>query len=243
MAEFGRARLHRRLLSGVSVVALVATAPAHAQSAAAPAPAKHAGSGQLEEIVVTSQKRRQNLQTVPISVTVLSNKTLKANRVTSVTDLNGLAPNVAVRTTAGGTAIPSFSIRGITSYGVVPGSDKETSIYLDGVYIGSPRASTFELPDIDRIEVLRGPQGTLFGRNSTTGAISIVTRDPTGTLGAHQDFSVGNYNEFRSRTTVDLPTSKTWGQAQCGTVPAPTRASASRSRPRRSVTRTRTRIL
>ncbi len=201
-----KAKLRRCLCGGVSLAALLSAAPALAQSAGVPTQAKR--SNQLETIVVTAQKRSQNVQSVPISVTAIPASTLKANRVTNVTDLAGLAPNIAVRATAGGTAIPAFTIRGITSYGVVPGSDKETSIYLDGVYIGSPRASTFELPDVERIEVLRGPQGTLFGRNATTGAVSVITRDPTGKLGAHQDFTVGNYNEFRSRTTVDLPA---WG--------------------------------
>jgi iron complex outermembrane receptor protein len=199
--------IRRRCLCGsVSLAALMSAATAHAQSAAVPTQPKRGN--QLETIVVTAQKRSQNVQSVPISVTAIPASTLKANRVTSVADLAGLAPNIAVRATAGGTAIPAFTIRGITSYGVVPGSDKETSIYLDGVYIGSPRASTFELPDVERIEVLRGPQGTLFGRNATTGAVSVITRDPTGKLGAHQDLTVGNYNEFRSRTTVDLPA---WG--------------------------------
>jgi iron complex outermembrane receptor protein len=200
------ATFNRWLLCGASLAAFAVCAHLHAQTATASD--SHRSNAQLETIVVTSQRRAQNVQKVPISVTAISASTLKTNRVTSVTDLAGLAPNVAIRPAPGGSAIPSFTIRGITSYGVVPGSDKEASIYLDGVYIGSPRGSTFELPDIDRIEILRGPQGTLFGRNSTTGAVSVVTRDPTGTLGAHQDITVGNYNEFRSHTTVNLPA---WG--------------------------------
>jgi iron complex outermembrane receptor protein len=162
----------------------------------------------LEEVIVTAQKREQSLQDVPISVTAISTAAIEANRVTNVTDLSGLVPNVAIRVTAGGTAIPSFTMRGITSYGVVPGSDKETSIYLDGVYIGGTRGSTFELPDIERIEVLKGPQGTLFGRNATTGAVNITTRDPRGKFGLRQDVTIGNYSQLRTRTTVDTPT---WG--------------------------------
>jgi iron complex outermembrane receptor protein len=158
----------------------------------------------LQEIVVTAQKREQRLQDVPIAITAVTQATLQANRVTSVNDLSGLAPNVTVRASGGSTQIPSFTSRGVTSYGVVPGSDKEFSVYLDGVYLGASR-SLFELPDIERIEVLRGPQGTLFGRNSTAGAVSVVTRDPAGTFGIHQDLTMGNYAEFRSRTSVDLP--------------------------------------
>ena len=108
---------------------------------------------------------------------------MRANRITDVGQLSGLAPNLTARVSAGGSNIASFTMRGVTSYGSVPGSDKEISIYLDGVYISTAWASLFELPDVQRIEVLRGPQGTLFGRNATAGAISIVTRDPTGKLG------------------------------------------------------------
>jgi iron complex outermembrane receptor protein len=97
-------------------------------------------------------------------------------------------------------------MRGVVSYGVVPGSDKSISLYIDGVYIGSATGSAFELPDIDRIEVLKGPQGTLFGRNATAGAVNVITRDPPGRFGVRQDFTVGNYDQFRSRTRIDLPT-------------------------------------
>jgi iron complex outermembrane receptor protein len=160
---------------------------------------------QLEEIVVTAQKRAQSLQDVPIAVTALSEETLQANRVINVRDLSGLAPGVIVRTAAGGSALPTFSIRGAISYGVVPGSDKQVSLYLDGVYLASARGAIFDLPDVARIEVLRGPQGTLFGRNATAGAVSITTRDPTGEFSVKQEFTAGNYDHFRTRTSINLP--------------------------------------
>jgi iron complex outermembrane receptor protein len=200
-AEKGYCRQRIRVLARTALASgLVVPIAAHAQMATTPAPAVG-----VQEIVVTAQKRQQRLQDVPIAITALTGDALAANRVQNVSDLSGLAPNVTVRPAAGGTAIPAFSSRGLTSYGVVPGSDKEFSIYLDGVYIGSTRASMFDLPDIERVEVLRGPQGTLFGRNSTTGAVSIVTRDPKGKFGLQQEFTMGNQDEFRSRTTVDLP--------------------------------------
>ena len=105
----------------------------------------------------------------------------------------------------GGVSLPAFTLRGVTSYGVVPGSDKEVSQYLDGVYIGSATGSISELPDVDRIEVLKGPQGTLFGRDATAGAISIVTHTPTGKFDFHQELTGGNYDQFRSKTRLDLP--------------------------------------
>ncbi len=159
----------------------------------------------LEEIVVTAQKREQSVQDVPIAVTALTGDTLQANRVSTVTDLTGLAPGVTVRPAAGGSQIPSFTVRGAVSYGVVPGSDKQVSIYLDGVYISSPRGSIFDLPDVERIEMLRGPQGTLFGRNSTAGAVSISTRDPSGEMHVKAKATVGNYDQFRFGLSVDTP--------------------------------------
>ena len=181
---------------------LLMSSPGLAQTA----PTTGDQSTQVGDIIVTAQRRSENLQDVPIAITAITSETLEANRVTNVSDLNGLAPGVTVRPAAGASGIPAFSIRGLTSYGVVPGSDKQVSVYLDGVYISSSRGSLFELPDIQRIEVLRGPQGTLFGRNATAGAISIVTRDPYGEFGIKQDLTAGNFEAFRSRTTIDTPT-------------------------------------
>ncbi len=160
---------------------------------------------QLEEVIVTAQKRLQSLQDVPVAVTALGQEALEVNRVLSVNDLNGLAPNFGVRPAVGGVNIPAFNMRGITSYGLVAGSDKQISVYLDGVYIGSPRGSIFNLPDIERIEVLRGPQGTLFGRNATGGAVSINTRDPSGELGFRQLVGLGNRDYQRTVSTIDFP--------------------------------------
>ena len=160
---------------------------------------------QLEEIVVTAQKREQSVQDVPIAVTAVTSESLKANRIFTVNDLSSIAPGVTVRPSAGGVGVPSFTIRGQNSFGVVAGSDKQVSIYLDGVYISSPRGSIFDLPDVSRLEVLRGPQGTLFGRNATAGAVSVTTRDPNGKLGMQLEGSYGNYDAYRVRASVDLP--------------------------------------
>jgi iron complex outermembrane recepter protein len=192
----------RVLPSAVLATSMALATSVQAQTAPQAAPSESSG---LAEIVVTAQKREQSVQDVPIAVTAITQEALQDNRVENVADLSGLAPNMVVRPAAGGTEIPAFSMRGITSYGVVPGSDKETSIYLDGVYISSSNGSIFQLPDAERIEVLRGPQGTLFGRNSTAGAINVVTRDPSGEFKVTQEVTAGNYNQFRTRTSVDLP--------------------------------------
>lgn len=202
---------HSRTRSGLMigtalVTSLIVSGAAHAQSA--PASPQDDRASQVDDVIVTAQKREQRLQDVPIAVTAITAEVLQANRITNVTDLSGLAPNVTVRPAAGGSQTPAFSARGVVSYGVVPGSDKEVSIYLDGVYIGNPKGSIFDVPDVSRIEILRGPQGTLFGRNATAGAVSVTTRDPDGEFGIHQEFTVGNFNQRRSRTSIDSPT---WG--------------------------------
>lgn len=159
----------------------------------------------LEEVIVTAQKREESMQDVPVAVTAVTQEMIQSNRIFTVVDLSGIAPNTTVRPAAGGVSLPAFSMRGITSYGVVPGSDKQVSMYLDGVYLASPRGGIFTLPDIVQLEVLRGPQGTLFGRNATAGAISVRTRDPGGELGLRQVLETGNNDHFRSRTSLDTP--------------------------------------
>jgi len=199
--------LSRALTLGVTLFGFCAAAtsqtPAQPASDSASAP-----SDTVQEIVVTAQRREQNVQDIPVAVTALTPESLASNRVVTVTDLNLLAPGVTVEPAAGGSQLPAFSMRGITSYGVVPGSDKAISMYIDGVYLSSTRGSIFSLPDVSQIEVLRGPQGTLFGRNATAGAVSITTRDPSGNFGVQQDLTAGNENQYRSRTTIDLPA---WG--------------------------------
>ncbi|TXS89824.1 TonB-dependent receptor [Parahaliea maris] len=160
--------------------------------------------GALEEVIVTAQKREQNLQAVPIAVTALTADTLRAFRVTNVEGLSNLAPNLNVQQQGRGT-LPHINIRGVSSAVADAAVDPKIATYLDGVYIGRTVGSIFDLADIERVEVLRGPQGTLFGRNATGGAISIITAAPTGQLGFKQDFTFGNYDMLRSRSTLDLP--------------------------------------
>jgi len=177
--------------------ALILATPAAAQDA-------HDDAG-LAEIIVTAQKREQSVMDVPVAVSAITGDALVANRVVNVTDLSSIAPGVTVRVTAGGSQLPSFTIRGAVSYGVVPGSDKQVSVYLDGVYISAPRGSIFDLPDIERIEMLRGPQGTLFGRNATAGAVSIATREPKGEGHVKASVSVANQHGRRYQISADTP--------------------------------------
>ncbi|MBV1689460.1 TonB-dependent receptor [Novosphingobium sp. G106] len=198
------------MTSGIRTFMLVSTmlvpvAFAPVQAWAQEATATDNSNTGLQEIVVTAQKREQSMQDVPIAITAFTQQTLEANRIYNVNDLSGLAPGLTVRPSAGGIQLPAFTMRGQVSFGVVAGSDKQISIYLDNVYLSSPRGTIFDLPDVARIEVLRGPQGTLFGRNATGGAVSVTTRDPTGDPHVKAEFSYGNYDQYRIRFTADTP--------------------------------------
>lgn len=187
----------RATLLGCAAFTAISTA-AHAEQIAE-------NDGGLDMIIVTAQKREQNVQDIPIAVTALAGDSLQANRVLNVADLSGLAPGLTVMPSAGSSRIPSFTMRGAVASGVVNGSDRQVSMYLDGVYLSSPRGAIFDLPAVQSIEVLRGPQGTLFGRNATAGAISVTTRDPSGEIGVKASATVGNYDQFRFGLSVDLP--------------------------------------
>ena len=158
----------------------------------------------LEEIVVTAQRRSENLQRVPVAVTALSSGTLDDLRVTSAKDLSGLSPSLSI-SNQGLTSVPVIVIRGIASGQSNNAVDPKIGIYVDGVYIGRSIGSLFDLADLEQVEVLRGPQGTLFGRNATGGAISVVTKKPLGTFAVDGTVSYGNFNAMRGKLSVDLP--------------------------------------
>jgi iron complex outermembrane receptor protein len=193
-------------LAGVSLVALAIATPVQAQDAppgeTQAAPAADTG---VEDIVVTAQKREQRLQDVPVSVTALTSNALQSNRIVNVMDLSGAVPNLTARQSSGGGHQSTFTLRGAFASASSPGSETSVATYIDGVYLGASGGAVFELPNIERIEVARGPQGTLFGQNSTAGAVSIYTPDPTGKLGVLQRVTVGNYAQFESKTVVNLP--------------------------------------
>ncbi|MCB1632894.1 MAG: TonB-dependent receptor plug domain-containing protein, partial [Pseudomonadales bacterium] len=135
----------------------------------------------------------------------LGGDALAANKIESVANLTGLVPGLVMRNTAGSLAAISFAMRGVNSNPSAPLQDKQIALNIDGVYVGGSRGTLGELMEVERIEVLRGPQGTLFGRNSTAGAINVVTRNPTGDMAFTQMVGYGNEGQIRTRTTIDTP--------------------------------------
>ena len=158
--------------------------------------------GGVESIVVTAQRRTERLQDVPVSVSALPGDTLTNAGVEGMTSLGGLVPSLSVSPAAGFT---TTFLRGVGSTAIGPGLEPPVAIYLDGVYYASTQSSLFEFSNIERIEVLKGPQGTLFGRNATGGLIQIITRDPDQTVHANAHLSYGNYQTVRGDAYISGP--------------------------------------
>lgn len=187
-----------RLLATASGFALCSTA-AMAQTAPAPEPQDES---RLEEIVVTAQKRAQNLQDVPISVVALTSDAIAASGVSSVEGISSLVPGITLTRQSAATII---FIRGIGTTGGQAGQEGAVATFVDGVYQPSMSGSTFSLNNIERIEVLKGPQGTLYGRNATGGAVNVITREPSFTRTGQAEFGYGSHNTVDASAYVSLP--------------------------------------
>lgn len=157
------------------------------------------------EIIVTAQRRAESVQDVPISITALGSESLERLNVTDLSDLSGTVAGLNVTTSAGQNSTNLVSLRGIAGQPLTIGASQATAVYLDGVYLTKPDAAFFSLDDVERIEVLRGPQGTLYGRNATAGAINIITRTPGEILKARVSASYGNFDSYAVRGSVSLP--------------------------------------
>ena len=191
------------VMCGVAFAALALAGAARAEAEGA-----DDGGASLAEVVVTAQKRETNLQKTPIAISVESAQALEARRVMSLGDLmDGSVPGLRVTQFARRNSAYSIGIRGIfpSSDTNQPARDAATGVYIDGVYLGRPQGLGAALFDLERIEVLKGPQGTLFGRNSTGGAISMVTREPSGEFRFRETAGVSNFNGYSTQTHIDLP--------------------------------------
>lgn len=206
--------------SSLAVLAFLGTgAPAFAQSSGtATTPAKGQAAPQssdqvateendpnaLGEIVVTAQRRSENLQNVPISITAVSGEVLEQQGVVNADTLQRLAPGLTMSTVGSGFVSYTY-IRGGGTNQIDPGSDPSVAFFVDEVYIGGAAGLQFDLFDVERAEVLKGPQGTLFGRNAASGAISVVTRRPSANFGGTAHIEYGSYNTFLAKGGVTGP--------------------------------------
>ena len=159
----------------------------------------------LEEVVVTAQRREGNLQDTPIAISAFTSEKLEALGVTDVSEIAAFAPNTTIQKVPNTNAGMAVFIRGIGTSETALLTDPKIGIYIDDIYMSKTMGGVFDIVDIERIEVLRGPQGTLFGRNTTGGAISVVTAKPTGEFAVKANASIGNFDMKRAGLSVDLP--------------------------------------
>ena len=184
-------------------VGAFAAGPAAAQAQPQDA-ASAAAAGTISELVVTAQKREQRLQDVPVVVTVLSSAKLAANNVTSVADLVTLTPGLT-STTNGTEGTTIARIRGVGNVADNPGLEDAVGLYIDGIYRPRNGVSFNDLGELNQVEILKGPQGTLFGKNTIAGVIQITTKRPSFTFGAEAEATVENYNGYGGSISVTGP--------------------------------------
>ena len=183
-----------------------AAAAAEADEAAGPRPSETGSSG-VEEIIVTATRQAMSLQQVPIAITAVKAETLEQRGITQVGDLTSVVPNAQFQEVQGafGPGVSAF-IRGIGSGDTSLGGESAVAFYIDDVYYPLLLDANFDLLDTDHIEVLRGPQGTLFGRNALAGAVNIVGKQPSPTeTTGYAEFTTGDLNRSDMRAGFNVP--------------------------------------
>ncbi|MDH4042620.1 MAG: TonB-dependent receptor, partial [Gammaproteobacteria bacterium] len=161
---------------------------------------------QLEEVIVTAQMRTESLQDIPISIQSFDSRTIESMRLIDAQDIGMASPSLQMPSYPLSSNNLALFIRGIgNADSVVITKDPTVGLYYDGVYAARSSGLLADLADLERVEILRGPQGTLYGRNSTAGAINFINAKPTGELGFKQTVSVGNFDSWRSTSHLNLP--------------------------------------
>jgi iron complex outermembrane receptor protein len=202
-ANGGKMNDRRSRLAYAVAAALAGTGLSVAVPGAASAQQVTSIASGLEEVVVTAQRREQALQEVPITIQVVGNDLLNDVAAEDMGDLNGFVPGLVISSDS--PTQPRYAIRGIQTGDFGVGTDSAVGVYVDGVYSARTGSSLLAFNDIERIEVLKGPQGTLFGRNSAAGAISIVTRQPADEFDAFLRLRLGEYDKTRVDGMVNVP--------------------------------------
>lgn len=178
-----------------SILTVLAATSAQAQEQ----PADDSDAVQLDAVKVTAQRREEQLQKTPMSLTVISGEQLDTMQVKRVDDVKFMTPNVVIEQNTGTSSGAKIIMRGVGADDSMFTNDPAVAMYIDDVYIARQNGAMFDLLDVERIEVLRGPQGTLYGRNATGGAIRYITRKPTGEDRLDLDLNVGNFGRRDAR--------------------------------------------
>ncbi len=165
----------------------------------------------LEEIVVTARKREESLQDAPISISAFTGEALEYRGTTNISQIADFTPNLTFQNNpsfGGSSNAASVYLRGVGQKEFLPTTEPGVGIYVDGVYIARSVGAILDLVDVERVEVLRGPQGTLFGRNTIGGAISLTTRKPADEFGGKASVTVGDDSRFDVKARLDIPLSE-----------------------------------
>ncbi|WP_084238494.1 TonB-dependent receptor [Sphingomonas asaccharolytica] len=195
-------KVTRLLELSVAPAALIAAMPAVAQTAPTPTESAEAPQG-IPDIVVTAQRREETLQKAAIAVSAVAGDTLTKNSISQATDLTRLVPSLQIAPAASFTQI---YLRGVGTFGSNAFAEQGVAFNLDGVYLSRPAAPAGLFYDLERIEVLKGPQGTLYGRNATGGALNVITAKPKfGELGGYLNAEYGNYNAIKGSGAINVP--------------------------------------
>ncbi len=191
------------LLATASLILVASPAFAQATPPAGDTAAEE-GTGGLEEIIVTAQKREQNMQSVPVSVTALSAEALANNRIADFTDLTRAASSLTV-TQATSSPNNSIILRGIGTFAFSIGVEPSVAVIVDDLPVVQQAQAFDSLGDVQRIEVLKGPQGTLFGKNASAGVVNIVTKDPSNAMSGNIAFTAATDNDYRAEASLSGP--------------------------------------
>jgi iron complex outermembrane recepter protein len=207
MSQRSRFLTRTALISPCIVTAMALTlSPAHAQSGDQAAAGPAASGGGLEEIVVTAERRTTNIQKTALSIAALKADTLEKSNVTQLADINGHVPSLVISKSSGYETVVTIRGVGLQTPENALTTSPGVSLFIDGVYVANTISLDQTLFDIDHIEVLRGPQGALYGQSSTGGAISIVTKQPVlNELSGTVDAQFGDYNLHRERGEINVP--------------------------------------
>ncbi len=189
------------LMMGAAAAALATVSPAQAAAPAQP----QAKEAQVEEVVVTARRREENLKDVPIAVTVFSAEKMSQAGVQNITDLQKSAPNLTLQVARGSNSTTTAFIRGIGQQDPLWGFEPGVGLYVDDVYVARPQGAVMDVYNVDHIEVLRGPQGSLYGRNTIGGAVKYVTARMPETAAFDAKAQYGSYNERDLTLTGSIP--------------------------------------
>ena len=202
-----------RCVQSLIVASLVVCASPDPTAAQQPVDASAAAAESLDSIVVTARRRQENLQDTPVAITALSGEELEQQLVVGTTDLDKIAPNLQFHsygTLTGNNSAAQVFVRGIGQTDATPAVDPGVGIYIDDVYMGRAVGGAMDFRDIASVQVLRGPQGTLFGRNTIGGAVLLTTNAPGENAGNSVRLGVGEDNLYELHGAFDLPSSDTW---------------------------------